>query len=494
MRKTLDHFTKSYTNHPLTPEALVQLARLYVERGHTAMLQAQEAQGEAAKKSKEAQARAAFAEARRAYETAERPIQAAYDSYPKFIPEGDPRRDARDRAHTALMEDQLQRAIVDYEEAQTYDEKAKERGELLDKAQKSFEDLFKRYRTQMSGLHARMLEGKSYEEKGELGPAMGIYNELMEHADPRLRDLQRQVGYFRIIVLGKRKEYALAADEAVRWLRANPNFKVTETGLGVQLELAKDIIAQLPEIEPKDKDTAIRTAVDHLQDVVRYFSPYKPEALDLLSKYKPSSARDLNAIARLTYEDAMTQADTAINTHDWTLAVDLLKQAIRRAEKSHEIEKVNRARYFLTYVYYASNRYYESDVLAEHLARRYPEGGLSAKAAEIGMASLTMAYNTFSRVQRTADLDRLVDLAEYTAKTWPATDQADSARTTLGEIDLGQGHYDEAAKWLEGVRKESSRRLDAQVKAGDGAGGTLSSFARRARRRRRTSRRRRRST
>ncbi len=167
--------------------------------------------------------------------------------------------------------------------------------------------------------------------------------------------------------------------------------------------------------------------------------------------------RQLNEIARLTYEDAMTQADTAINTHDWSLAVDLLRQAIGRAEKSHEVEKVNRARYFLTYVFYASNKYYEADVIAEHLARRYPEGGLSAKAAEIGMASLTMAYNSFNKYQRTADLDRLVDLAEYTAKTWPATDQADSARVTLGEIELGRGHYDKAADWLEGVRKESSR-------------------------------------
>ena len=43
-RARLDEVTKNY-HHELTPEALVQLARLYVERGHTAMLQAQEPQG-----------------------------------------------------------------------------------------------------------------------------------------------------------------------------------------------------------------------------------------------------------------------------------------------------------------------------------------------------------------------------------------------------------------------------------------------------------------
>ena len=40
----------------------------------------------------------------------------------------------------------------------------------------------------------------------------------MGHTDPRLRDLQRHVGYFYIVALGKRKQYALAADEASRWL------------------------------------------------------------------------------------------------------------------------------------------------------------------------------------------------------------------------------------------------------------------------------------
>ena len=34
------------------------------------------------------------------------------------------------------------------------------------------------------------------------------------HGDPRLRDLQRNVGYFYIVALAKRKQYALAADEA----------------------------------------------------------------------------------------------------------------------------------------------------------------------------------------------------------------------------------------------------------------------------------------
>ncbi len=467
-RARLDGFTQAHPQHPLAPEALVQLARLYVERGHTSALQADEARTPADKEAKLNAARAAFAEARKAYERAEGPIKAAYEAFPRFIPAGDPRREARDRAHTALMEDQLQRAIVDYEEAQTFPSGSDARNALLDKALASFKDLHSRYRTQLAGLHARMLQGKSYEEKGDLGAAMGIYNELMEHSDKNLRDLQRQVGYYRIIVQGKRNEIALAADEAVRWLQANPTQRVSEVGLGVQLELAKNLIAQLPDAaNDRERDEATRRAVERLTEVVRYYSPHKPEALALLQKVQPRAARKANTLASLSFDDAMSQADTALNTEDWAQAIALLNQAVRAAEKAREIDKVNRARYFLAYAHYRSDDYYEAAVVADHLARNYPQGGLSAKAAEIGMAALTMAYNTFTQVDRVSDLDRLVELARYTAETWPDAEQGDAARQTLGEVALGRGRYPEAATWLEAVRPDSSRHLDCQVKAGD---------------------------
>jgi hypothetical protein len=483
-RTRIDEFTEQYPRHELTPEALVQLARLYVERGHTAMLQAQDAEAEQrqaeeakdAAKAKDAAAqreqklvaaRAAFGLARKAYEEAEGPIKRQYDSYPAFIPEGNPLREVKKRVHVALMEDQLQHAIVDYEEAQTFPQASKERADLLDKALKSFEDLYNKYRTMPAGLYARMLQGKSYEEKGELGAAMGIYDELMEHGDAELRDLQRQVGYFRIIVDGKRGDKALAVDDATRWLQANPNHRVTENGLGVQLELARNLIALLPEMTEAEAAENRRKAAARLGEVVRYYSPHKQEALKLLAEVSPKDSRRANQIATLTFDDAMAQADTAISTEDWALARDLLNQAIRRAGQAGEVEKVNRARYFLAFADYSDGRYYEAYLVADHLARRYPEGGLSAKSTEIGMAALTMAYNTYQSVDRLSDLDRLVALAEYAATTWPESEQGDMARNTLGEIAMGRGDYAKAAEWYESVRPDSSRRLDAQVKAGD---------------------------
>ena len=63
-------------------------------------------------------------------------------------------------------------------------------------------------------LPRRMWQAKCFEEQGEIGPAVAIYKELMGHSEPKLRDLQRHVGYFYIVALGKRKQYVLAADES----------------------------------------------------------------------------------------------------------------------------------------------------------------------------------------------------------------------------------------------------------------------------------------
>jgi tetratricopeptide (TPR) repeat protein len=466
-RQKLDAFAKAEPNHPRTTQALVQLGRLFIERGHTALLLADETKVPAEAATRRNEARASFEQARQAFAQAEPRLKQAHEAFPTYLDRSDPRYEERTRAHVALMDAQLQKAICDYEEAQTYPADSDTRKQLLDRAIAAFEDLHKRYRSQMAGLHARMLQGKSYEEKGELGPAMGIYNELMEHSDAELSDLKRIVAYYRIIVSTKRGEHPLAVDDCVRWMQAFGRYRVTPEGLGVQLLLAKNILAQLDKLPENQRDDAKARAVERLVEVVRYYSPYKPEALALLEQYRPKAALNANAVANLNYDDAMAQAQQAIDSQDWDRAMQLLNQAVRRADPRRDPDRASRARYLMAYVLFQSGRYYESAAVAEFLARRYPQSGMAAKAAEIGIASHTQAYNVFNTMDRASDLDRLVNLADYTAGTWPDSEEADTARLAMGEVAMGRGQYPEAARAFESVRAASPRHLDAQVKAGD---------------------------
>ncbi len=467
-RAKLDGFAKNNPKNPLAPDALMQLARLSIERGHTAYLESKELK-DAEAQAKLGSARASFVEARKAYDAALPVFKTNFDAFPKFIPKEDSRFEERERALQSLINGRLQRAVVDYEDAQTWPMEAKERAELLDKAGEQFELLYKDHRTQLAGQTAYALRGKCYEEQGKLGPSMGIYNELIAQPirDAQFDEMRRRVGYYRIIVIGKRQEHALAVDEAARWLQQYPRARTDEFGLGVQLELAKNLLALTEGMNETDKEEATRKATDRLGEVVRYFSPYKPEALNLLLKYKPKTALSPSQIANLSYDDAMAQADSAMSTHEWDRAISLFKQAVRRADPAKDAAKANKARYFLSYCYFSSGGYYEAAVLADHLAKRYAQREFSDKAADFGLAGYTMAYQSYTDFDRASDLKRLLEFAEYTSATWPETDQADSARVTLGEVHMGLGQYAEAAKALESVRAASPRRLDAQVKAGD---------------------------
>lgn len=466
-RTKLDAFAKAHPNHRLAPEALVEMARLLFERGQTAVLLANEQKSPGDKQAKINEARASFEASRAAYERAQVPLKKTYESYRKFLEESDPRRAERDRAHIALMSCELQRSLAEYELAQTFPYGSKERNDLLGTALTEFENVYKRYRTQLAGLYARMMQAKCYEEQGKLTEAMGVYKELMDHTDPAFRSYQRKIAYFQMIVHGKRGEHPRAVDLANEWLKAFPNALRTDEGIGVRLELAKNILAQLPELSDADKEVAIRRATDLLSEISRYYSTFKPEAIKLLQKYKPKAAINAQAITGLPYDDAYAQGEAAASTHEWDRAIALFKQALRKADPNKDVDKANRARHMMAYCYYESQRYYEADVLAEHIARNYPRFAMAPQAAEIGLASLTFAYNTFNQVDRESDIPRLQSLCKYTAETWPETAQADAARFTLGQIALGRGDYGGAAEAYESVRTGSPKRLDAMIQAGE---------------------------
>jgi cellulose synthase operon protein C len=463
----LDSFVQANPDSPQTTDALVELAHLLYERGLNEVDMAGDARGASDKESKLAAARGYYQNARLSYTKAFERLNNKLVEYPKYIPPEDPRKLERERLRNTVMQAELQKSVINYYEAQTYPHKSSERVELLEKGLAEFDDIYKRYRNQIAGFTARMWQGKCFEEQDKLGEATGIYKELMDHNDPALLPLQKQVAYFQIIVAGKRKEYPRAADECVEWLRHFPKDKRSYEALGVRFELAKDIIAQLPELSSSDKDKAIRTATDYLKEVVQVVSPFKPEAIELLQKYRPNAALSASDVSKLNYDDALAQATQAISTLAYENATVLLKLAIRKADPAREPAKANKARYMLAYASIMNKRPYEAAVVGEFVARHYPRDDWAAKSADLAMQALVDAYNQFVQGNRTVDLDRLVDLAKYTAETWPDTEQGDNGKMMKGLVELGRGEYTDAIAAFEAVRSSSAKWIDAQNSCGD---------------------------
>jgi tetratricopeptide (TPR) repeat protein len=467
-REKLEGFVKSHGQVKQADDARVQLGKLLIASGHTALQMSDETPDAGKKQAKVAEARAAFTEAHSRYAAVIEPLKAAHKKYAGYLEKTDPRAAERDAIYVTLLTATLQAAVADYELAETFPADSPDRKKWLAAALEQFDALYKNHREQWAGITARMWQAKCYEEQGEIGSAIAIYKELLGHTDPRVRELQRHVGYFYIVALGRRKQYALAADEASRWLAANPRREERRSaaGLGVLLELAKNIDAQMPGIAPNERPKAIGQIVEATSQVVRFASPYKKDALALLKKYRPSSALRSEEIARLSYEDAVGKAEDAIGGAEWDRAIALLQAAIRKADPLRDIDKANHARHMLAFCYYKTKRYYEADVLGEHLARRYPQAGLSPRSSEIAMQSLVEAYTDYTEIDRRSDLDRLLNLAIYAAGTWPDKEEGDDARINLGQIYLGTGQYDKAIAALDAVRRRSRQWVPAQNRLG----------------------------
>jgi tetratricopeptide (TPR) repeat protein len=468
-RDKLDGFVKAHPDLRQSRDALVQKGKLMLERGYVAMMLSEELTDPAKKQAKVAEARAAFTEARAAYATAVEPLEAVLKKFAAFIEKNDPRAAERDAVYSTMLDAKLQQGVADYELAQTFPAGSADRAKGLKTAREQFESLYKGYRGQWAGLAAQMWQAKCFEEEGNVGPAVAIYKELLGHTEPRLRELQRHVGYFYIVALSKRKQHALAADEASRWLNSfnSRDDRRSAPGLGVQLELAKNIDAQMPEVAANERSKAVERIVDAASQVVRFASPYKKEALALLKKYRPGTAIRAEELARLSYEDVMAKAEEARGSQEWGRAIGLFQAAIRKADPSRDVNRANRARHELALCFYMAGRFYEAYVLEEHLARRYPQGGVSPIAGAVAMQAMADAYNANEAASdRVSDLDRLVDIATYTAETWPDREQGDDARMNLGLIALGRGKYDDAIKVLGSVRPKSRQWASAQNRLG----------------------------
>jgi cellulose synthase operon protein C len=97
--------------------------------------------------------------------------------------------------------------------------------------------------------------------------------------------------------------------------------------------------------------------------VVRFSLLFKSETFELLKKYKPKTAANLSDIVKINFEDAMSQADQAIVGHEWDRAITLLKQAVRQAEATKDIDNTNLARYNMTFCLYMNKQYCDVLVL-----------------------------------------------------------------------------------------------------------------------------------
>jgi len=277
-----------------TNAATTEDAQIAIQRGRLELLTARLANSDE-KIASQRKAREFFAAAREIYQADHDRNKADYDKFDKFIPRSDKARyDAREQAYLLYIQAQLYLAVLDYDEAQSWDRGSDENKRLLGQAAKAFDAIHARYRQMIAGLYARMWEGKCFEEQGDLVKALGIYNELLGHGGdkpgPALTTLQDQVRLFRLICLNHkgRRDFHVVIDEAEQWLKANEEKASSRTGLGIQWELARALESQAlaEEADVFERDRLLQRALETAQEINRHDSEYKDSSHTMMERLR----------------------------------------------------------------------------------------------------------------------------------------------------------------------------------------------------------------
>jgi hypothetical protein len=509
-RTYLEQFLQVSPNHPEAGVANTRLAKVVESKGKVEVLQSKSPSNVAQKGDFQKQARAHFAEARKVFEAARDRYKEAHDKFDKFIDKSKDkvRWEAREVISNNYIQALLDLAVLTYEEAQTYDRGSSENKKLLTEAANAFEKIHARYRSEVGGLYARMWQAKCFEEQDDIVKALGFYNELLQHGDgksvPALKRLQDKVRHFRLICLNheQRKDYQVAIQEATEWLKDNRGQSSSRVGLGIQWELvrAQEMLARKEETGDAERSKLYQQALAAARVINRFPGEYKDASTAMIQKLmvalnrEPGDPKDFATafgVAQNMVQDVqkkINQIREAKGSQQARLAGELqpmlteaariLSLGLTLASPKDDFKDVNRARYFLAFVYLymrddsgtgPSSRSYDAAVVADFVARKslVSQPDMALDAAYLAQAAYIGAYYAEDVQNRAAEIKRIIEVCNFITSNWPTSDKANDARMDVAQVYIETQQPAEAAKWLLQVPENAPQHLAAQLKAGN---------------------------
>lgn len=493
----LEQFIKNNPGHRLLGDAQSRRGRIALKKARVNVLEARSPSNAARKEALKKAALEHIATARKIFTKARDTHEKRWRAFPLHIDEAKKAllRQRKDALIDYVMA-QIDLALTTYEEAQVYDRKDKEFVELLNKAAGEFEKIHQNYRSMSAGLYARMWQGKCFEEQDQIGRAIGIYKELLDHEgrSRSLERIQRQVLHFKAICDNKRRDYYLVDEAATDWLKTNRRYARTPTGLGILYEraVAREKLGMGERVglgetakpaPAKERPRWLRMAQEDAEFVNRFASKYKDATTLMVARIR--RARGLETSEPKTFPDAYSAAQVNFNkikqqqkalddakaagkpqkdldtlneklrtTMDETARLYRLSLSLARNEDSPE--HINRARYVLAYLDYRqdqlfgrSDRIFDCAVLAEYVARRSRDVApdTARDAAYLAMAAYLKLYNRAPQGRRQTEMAWIIRTARFITGNWPGSKRAVDAMSKLGAMYEKQNRPLLAADW-----------------------------------------------
>lgn len=509
----LKQFVDAQASHPKAFAARSQLGNLIVERARIKVEQAKS--GNTQKLMKEV--RQLYEQAFKEFSELGAAVTEELDQIPKVLDTRDRKEAALAERRTQLRADNLQTellaAAIREETADMVPAGSKEQIAYLTEAAELYDGIYKKYRSRLAGLYARMYQGRCNQRLGKTKDALGYYGELLDQPDQPEEFRKLKTETLRLAMecwlAPNEQKYFEAIKQASNWLAVAPRSTEREPDmLAIRLSLARAYKMQADDFERRginDQRTinlSIDAALKHAEFVANEPGELQEEAKKMVlslggrnrsaeqseptnfTQAQQEGKKALDAIGpattelaklqqqlqrasqseRATLEAEVEQAKAKVASSE-SAAMEYYRLALELADRNTPPSDVNLVRYFVCYLYYIQQQYHEAALVGEFVARRYPQSAAARECVKIALACYRKLLEA-STGDTSFEIERLVDLAQYTSDTWPGSPEALMASVTLVPVLVNAAEFDHARDLTLLIPESNPARGEAELVTG----------------------------
>lgn len=513
-QELLKRFVAARESHPMAYAARSQLGNLIVERARIQVEQSKTGRTAALLK----EARGLYEQAFKEFSQLEAAVTKELDQIPKVLDMGDRKQAALATRRTQLRADNLQTellaAAIREETADTVPEGSKDHTAYLTEAADLYDGIYKKYRSRLAGLYARMYQGRCNYRLGKTKDALGYYGELLDQPSQPEAFWTLKTKALRLAMdawlAPNQRKYVEAIKQASEWITAAPRNSLREPDLlAIRLSLARAYKMQADDYESRQPTDArvisvsLESAMKHATFVAGEPGELQEQAGQLVvslggrqregedarpktfTEAQQAGKKALDAIAPASNELAKLQQqlsqakpgqraklremiDTAkakLATTQQT-AMESYRLAMQLADSDTPPSELNLVRYFVCYLYYVSGQHYESALVGDFVARRFPESAGARQCAKIALACYMSILEAAPEDDSDFETARLVSAANYIADTWPGGPEAIEATTTLVPVMVNRNRLDHAQTLTRRIPETAPGRAQAELVTG----------------------------
>ncbi|MFV1963933.1 MAG: hypothetical protein ACC628_00810 [Pirellulaceae bacterium] len=515
-QQLLSQFVKQHAIHAKANDARSQLGNLIVERARIKV----EMSSQGDKQQRLQEALALFEEAFTVFQQLKENVGQQLERIPKRLDEKDAQQkkmiDRRKQLRADYLQAQLLAAAIREETTDALKAGSDESKALLAEAEKMYGEIYKKYRTRLAGLYARMYQGRANQKMGKHKDAIGYFAELLEQPDSPEEFRSLKIKTMRLAMASwlasSEKKYAEAIRRGAPWIaKARPTEDRDLDWLALRMALAKAYKMQADATEksdPKDARTINKALTESrrlAQFVAKHTSEFQQEARNLVAELGGGTTRSTKKLDPKSFAEAKEAGREALDSiQTATLiasrvpariaqetdeaekaslkeqlgkaratlqnaqgdALEYFRMALSMADGDTPLEEVNVVRYFLAYLYYSEAKYYEAALTGNFVAHRYPGSAGARQCAKIAMASFMKLHAENKSDDKQFETARVVDIAKYIADRWPDQAEAEEALSTLVPFMINAGQLDQALEFVERIPETSPKRAEAELKTG----------------------------